>query len=305
MYLGHIARAPAVRFAAALPQRLECDEQLYGFFQAIRKDTVKANVIVCFTDRRVVVFDEVSGSTLGDAPLSECSLGASRQKVWSGAGVDLRVGTETMSLQGTVPVDDVTRLRRLLSHDAPSEAVSLLPAGMDPDPNAPAVAVCGTLLLHHDRLVDWADQVGRQLPFSGGETRATVDTAGNIAVTRGRNLAAKGLGTVLLGPIGLFMVGNAKENQTDTRELFLLIEGPGWAFTRGFPPTDTAHLHEFAGKVNVAARAWRTRHEPPPSPSPTQEGNSVGQLAQLADLHERGLLTKEEFAAAKAKILGG
>ena len=30
----------------------------------------------------------------------------------------------------------------------------------------------------------------------------------------------------------------------------------------------------------------------------------VGQLSQLADLHERGILTDAEFAAGKAKILG-
>jgi hypothetical protein len=38
---------------------------------------------------------------------------------------------------------------------------------------------------------------------------------------------------------------------------------------------------------------------PPPAPSDTD------QLQQLAQLHASGALTDEEFAAAKAKIIGG
>ena len=109
---------------------------------------------------------------------------------------------------------------------------------------------------------------------------------------------------VILGPVGLFMAGNAKEHQTDTRELFLLIEGPGWAFTRKFDPAETAMLHDFAGKVNVTARAWRAQHEAPSVAAAPSTGDTVQELTKLADLHERGLLTADEFTAAKAKLLG-
>ena len=40
---------------------------------------------------------------------------------------------------------------------------------------------------------------------------------------------------------------------------------------------------------------------PPPAPA---EDDPMEQLAQYAKLHEQGVLTDEEFAAAKAKILG-
>jgi hypothetical protein len=41
---------------------------------------------------------------------------------------------------------------------------------------------------------------------------------------------------------------------------------------------------------------------PPAAPA---AGSSMGdQLNQLADLHQRGILTDDEFAAAKAKLLG-
>lgn len=46
---------------------------------------------------------------------------------------------------------------------------------------------------------------------------------------------------------------------------------------------------------------------PPPAPAPAPAGggnDQIEQLKQLADLHQQGILTDEEFAAQKAKILG-
>ncbi len=43
---------------------------------------------------------------------------------------------------------------------------------------------------------------------------------------------------------------------------------------------------------------------PPPPPAASAMGtNTVEQLKQLAELHDQGILTDEEFAAQKAKIL--
>jgi Short C-terminal domain len=43
--------------------------------------------------------------------------------------------------------------------------------------------------------------------------------------------------------------------------------------------------------------------EPPPAPAPAQD-DTLDQLAKLGQLHQSGVLTDEEFAAQKAKILG-
>jgi Short C-terminal domain len=44
---------------------------------------------------------------------------------------------------------------------------------------------------------------------------------------------------------------------------------------------------------------------PPPQQAPPAAGPSVAdQLQQLAGLHQQGVLTDEEFAAAKSKLLG-
>ena len=42
---------------------------------------------------------------------------------------------------------------------------------------------------------------------------------------------------------------------------------------------------------------------PPPAPAPAAE-DPIAQLKQLAELRDQGILTDEEFAAQKAKILG-
>jgi hypothetical protein len=43
---------------------------------------------------------------------------------------------------------------------------------------------------------------------------------------------------------------------------------------------------------------------PPAAPAPPAEDPDIAKLKQLADLHSQGVLTDEEFAAQKAKILG-
>ena len=43
---------------------------------------------------------------------------------------------------------------------------------------------------------------------------------------------------------------------------------------------------------------------PPPPPPAAPAPDLIAQLKQLGELHEQGILTDEEFAAQKAKILG-
>jgi hypothetical protein len=44
--------------------------------------------------------------------------------------------------------------------------------------------------------------------------------------------------------------------------------------------------------------------QPPPQAPPAQGPSMIDQLNQLNDLRQQGALTDEEFAAAKAKLLG-
>lgn len=42
-----------------------------------------------------------------------------------------------------------------------------------------------------------------------------------------------------------------------------------------------------------------------PAPAAAGEGSTIEQLRQLGELKEQGILTEEEFAAQKAKLLAG
>lgn len=46
-------------------------------------------------------------------------------------------------------------------------------------------------------------------------------------------------------------------------------------------------------------------YAPPPPAAPAAGSDLTAQLQQLAQLHNAGVLSDEEFAAAKAKLLGG
>ncbi len=43
---------------------------------------------------------------------------------------------------------------------------------------------------------------------------------------------------------------------------------------------------------------------PPPAPAAAAGGSTIDQLKELGELKSQGILTEEEFAAQKAKILG-
>lgn len=54
-----------------------------------------------------------------------------------------------------------------------------------------------------------------------------------------------------------------------------------------------------------AQQQWAAPPPPPPAPAPAPAATDrVAQLTALADLKAQGLLTDEEFAAEKARVLG-
>ena len=57
---------------------------------------------------------------------------------------------------------------------------------------------------------------------------------------------------------------------------------------------------------NSSSRHRRSRHPRRGRPAAPEAGGSsiVDQLNQLAGLHQQGVLTDDEFAAAKAKLIG-
>ena len=91
----------------------------------------------------------------------------------------------------------------------------------------------------------------------------------------------------------------------------LVRRGPGLLRTAAVAGTATA----VRGRVEhrqqerfAAEEQDAYQQQPPPAPAPTAPvGNSddpVAQIERLAQLQQQGMLTAEEFAAGKAKILG-
>jgi hypothetical protein len=60
-------------------------------------------------------------------------------------------------------------------------------------------------------------------------------------------------------------------------------------------------------KAAAAQQAQAQQAPPPPAPAPADESagdvDITGELTKLAEMKSNGLLTDEEFAAAKAKLL--
>jgi hypothetical protein len=70
----------------------------------------------------------------------------------------------------------------------------------------------------------------------------------------------------------------------------------------GYPPQDQGQYPP----QDQGQYPPQQQYPPPPAPAPedTPEDADVAKLQQLAQLHSQGVLSDEEFAAAKAKVLG-
>ncbi len=70
-----------------------------------------------------------------------------------------------------------------------------------------------------------------------------------------------------------------------------------------------AYMGAKAGTNRAMQQGGGTAPEPAPPPAPAAPpaaggSDRIAQLQQLASLHDSGALTDEEFAAAKAQVLG-
>ena len=72
-----------------------------------------------------------------------------------------------------------------------------------------------------------------------------------------------------------------------------------WAFATIADDQGRATMRQLFGEVAETFVGMNA-----PGPPPAQGQDTVEQIKQLADLHAQGILTDEEFAAQKAKLLG-
>ena len=95
-----------------------------------------------------------------------------------------------------------------------------------------------------------------------------------------------------------------------------LRRGPGLVRTVGRTAVIAGTASAVGGRVNHRQQekyaAQDQQQQPPPqyaeappaAPAAPSEDDQMAQLEKLGDLHAKGILTDEEFAAKKAQILG-
>ncbi|MER5488304.1 SHOCT domain-containing protein [Streptomyces sp. NPDC002812] len=67
-----------------------------------------------------------------------------------------------------------------------------------------------------------------------------------------------------------------------------------------------ALVNQAAAQAAAQQQAWQqSQPAPPPAAAPAAPVDRVGQLTALAELKAQGLLTDEEFATEKARVLSG
>jgi hypothetical protein len=66
------------------------------------------------------------------------------------------------------------------------------------------------------------------------------------------------------------------------------------------------HQQQKAAASQQAAAQQQAQQAPPPpvAPAPSAADDQMAQIQKLGELKAQGLLTDDEFAAAKAKVLG-
>ncbi|MFB9645435.1 hypothetical protein [Microbacterium terregens] len=83
---------------------------------------------------------------------------------------------------------------------------------------------------------------------------ASVDTAGNFATSSRTTVTRVAAGAVVFGPVGALVGATAKKTKAhDLRELYLLVEGPGFAAVVTCNPDHGSQVRQFAAAVNSAA----------------------------------------------------
>jgi len=84
-----------------------------------------------------------------------------------------------------------------------------------------------------------------------------------------------------------------------------VVAGTATAVSGRVARRQSARYDQKAEEQQQAAPQQQAAQPAPPPPAPpAPEDDSMAKLQQLAQLHSQGVLSDEEFSAAKAKILG-
>jgi Short C-terminal domain len=90
--------------------------------------------------------------------------------------------------------------------------------------------------------------------------------------------------------LGVFALGARKKR--DDRQLYIVVEGNGWAVTETLKPKLEGRARAFAAQVNALAGG-----------QPSADPSALDALQKLGNLRDQGILTVDEFEAKKTELL--
>ena len=83
-----------------------------------------------------------------------------------------------------------------------------------------------------------------------------------------------------------------------------VVAGTATAVSNGVSRRQYNKWEEKDAQQAQQQQAQQAQQQPAAAPPASSETNTIEQLKQLGELHQQGVLTDEEFAAQKAKLLG-
>jgi len=159
------------------------------------------------------------------------------------------------------------------------------------------IGECGNVYCWEDRII----VPGTGVYVLDAKVRASVETTGSITATTHPTLTRMAAGAVLPGSALIPGLAFQKTKVHDSRELYFTLEHPDWAYIEQVHPDQGLAARELAAAVNLAARRQEPeggRDDAGPAPDP------LDRLKKLGELRDSGVITEEEFAKHKAKLLG-
>lgn len=292
--------------ASTFTQHLESGEDLVTYFRCEYFGRLGAphEAAVAMTNRRLIAVDEQSVKLVMDAPLDEVARQIHGKRALS------RAATAAFSTAGRfnfwLPFEN--KSQKVQQSWLPNEQIRILQAlRYEPlikvmgdiefvDPGSLPVATLFDLGLYERYIMSEGHKLH---PLEHGVS-AEVASDGNVSSVRGRNLAQKFAGGLVV-PFGWMFFGNAKVEHHDFRETVLVLESRDWVLVRSYANAFRPLAHLFAKASERAAPVNGTSIHTPTS----AEADVVVRLRELSTLRSEGMLTDDEFALAKARVLDG
>jgi hypothetical protein len=149
----------------------------------------------------------------------------------------------------------------------------------------------------------WSDRIltgDRSVVLMDGDAKASVETAGSLAVTQRPTLTRMAVGSLLPGSALIPGFAFQKKQTHDSRQLFFIVEHPEWSIFQEVGPELEAVVREVAVSINRAA-SQLSRNTP--AIAANQADDPLERLRKLGELRDSGVITDEEFEKKKAELL--